>query len=72
MCVVKSYSHTTVRQKADGTETADEILNFLENVSANFTLGESKDVVLVVGITGSGKSTVTLLITDVELESRKG
>lgn len=69
---IKSRSFTAVHQKTDKKETVADILAFLESLSKNFTLGESKDVVLVLGMTGVGKSTVTLLLTDAELESRKG
>lgn len=49
------------------SDSITKIFDFLEQSSKNFTLGEQKDVVVVLGNTGSGKSTLTLLITGAEL-----
>lgn len=44
------------------SQSAQEIFDFLNECSKNFILGEQKDVVIVLGTTGSGKSTLTLLL----------
>lgn len=49
------------------SDSVSTLFNFLEESRKNFKLGEQKDVVLVLGNTGSGKSTLTLLLAGVEL-----
>lgn len=49
------------------SKSIQAIYDFLEECSTNFTLGEQKDVVVVLGNTGSGKSTVTLLLIGAKL-----
>lgn len=49
------------------TGSVQEIFDFLNECGKNFQLGEQKDVVVVLGNTGSGKSTLTLLLTGAKL-----
>ncbi|XP_037048165.1 uncharacterized protein LOC119082696 isoform X2 [Bradysia coprophila] len=50
-----------------GSDSVQKIFDFLDECSKNFILGEQKDVVVVLGNTGSGKSTLTFLLTGVKL-----
>lgn len=71
-CVVMSYPHTTFNREIKRTDTLAEIGTLLKSVETNFTLGESKNVVLVLGTTGVGKSMLTSFITGAELEAIEG
>lgn len=48
---------------------AKEIIDYVMEQDDNFRMGTKRDVVLVLGITGCGTTTLTSLISDAELES---
>lgn len=52
-------------------DEVESILEEIQNEYNDFKIGEQKKFVLVLGNTGTGKSTVTLLITGAELESKR-
>lgn len=57
---------------ATSTERESEVLSILDYVKEqdeNFHVGSQKNVIMVFGAAGSGKSTLTSLITDADLES---
>lgn len=64
LCTVGTF---IVANNNTQVHSLSDIFEFLEENSKNFKLGEQRDVVLVLGNTGSGKSTLTLLLTGVEL-----
>lgn len=51
------------------SESLASILKFLEECDEKVQCGEQKDIVLMLGEPGSGITTLTLLLTDVELET---
>lgn len=59
----------TFASKQRPENSATSILNFIKVHDSDFHIGVQKDIVLVLGITDSGASTLTALITGVELES---
>lgn len=64
LSTVTDTNQTEIQTDSDSVQ---KIFDFLDACSKNFTLGEQKDVVVVLGNTGSGKSTLTLLLTGVKL-----
>lgn len=68
LCIL-SVTTLTFAAKSPAEKSAQSILDYLKEHDNNFILGSQKDVVLTLGITGSGTTTLTSLITDAELES---
>lgn len=52
-------------------DSVSAILDYIKIQDKNLVLATQSDVVLVLGITGSGKSTLTLLLTGAELEAKE-
>lgn len=49
----------------------ENILHEIQNEYKDFKMGDQKDIVLVLGNTGTGKTTVTLLISGAKLEAQR-
>ncbi|XP_055298570.1 uncharacterized protein LOC129566553 [Sitodiplosis mosellana] len=60
---------TVVASDTTPATNVTAFLEFMEKHEAQLKFSEKKDVTLMLGNTGAGKSTLTLLITDVELFS---
>lgn len=64
-----SYHHEINRRNIPDSNSITSISKFVEDLENKFILNKRKDVVLMLGITGSGKSTVTSLLTNSNLTS---
>lgn len=60
-------SAIVVSSATNRTDSVSEIFAFLDECSRDFKLGEQKEVVVLLGNTGCGKSTLTLLLTGAPL-----
>lgn len=67
LCFTVLCSLLALKSAQPFSDSVTKIFEFLDASSRNFTLGKQKDVVIVLGTTGSGKSTLTLLLTGAEL-----
>ncbi|XP_055316440.1 uncharacterized protein LOC129576047 [Sitodiplosis mosellana] len=62
---IKANNHDLMNSANDSVQ----ILEYIKEQDGNFIVGSQTDVILILGMTGSGKSTLTQFLTNVELNS---
>lgn len=67
--IVITAASYSVKANSDGESSIQTVLNFWEEQDAEFVLGPQKNVVLTLGVSGNGKTTVTLFLTGANLEA---
>lgn len=74
MCVLskeQQQSEDDTESVATNVDSMTSILVFMNNFARKLRFGDQKNVVLILGNTGSGKTTLTSLLSGVELEAKE-